>query len=142
MEKRWINNKVLSSLKVIILWWPNLWLSKMHYVNLINMIHEAFPSHGYMHPHLRVFVYMLSTTTCALQIALYIPHTYYYHYMNFPGTLQHKKTELIINSSIDIKFDWFFLIIFSLHDKSQLLVLFCYFWNRPTQFFLIFSIKK
>jgi len=103
---------------------------------------RLFPSHGYMHPQLRVFLYMLSPTTCALQIALYIPHTYYYQYMSFPATLQHKKTELIINSSIDIKFDWFSLIIFSLHDKSQLLMLFCYFCNRPTQFFLIFLIKK
>jgi len=69
-------------------------------------------------------------------------HTYYYQHMSFSTTLQHKKTHLIINSSIDIRFDWLSLIIFSLYNKSQLLMLFCYFYNRPTQFFLIFLFNK
>ncbi len=52
----------------------------MRYVSLINMIDQVFPSHGSLHPQLQVFVYVyaLSPMTCALQIALYIPHTYYY----------------------------------------------------------------
>jgi hypothetical protein len=117
----------------------------MHFVNLINTIDHVFLSHAYLHPQIRAFVYMyaLSPTTCALQIALYIPHTYYYQHMSFPTILQHKKTQLIINSSINIRFDWFSLIIFSLHNRSWLLMLFCYFCNRPTQFsFLFFSYSK
>jgi hypothetical protein len=114
----------------------------MRYVSLINMIDEAFPSHGYLHPQLRVFVYMLLPTTCALQIAFYIPHIYCYQHMSFPTTLQHKQTQLMINSSIDIRFNWFSLIIFSLQNKSQLLMLFCYFCNKPTQKNLIFLLKK
>jgi hypothetical protein len=116
----------------------------MCYVSLINMIDQVFPSHGSMHLQLRVFVYMyaLSPTTCALQIAFHIPHTYYYQHMSFPTTLQHKKTQLIINSSIDIRFDWFSLIIFSLHNRSQLLMLFYYFCNRPTQFVFLFLLQR
>ncbi len=114
----------------------------MRCVSLINMIDEVFPSHGYLHLQLRVFVYMLLPTTCALQIAFCIPFIYYYQHMSFPTTLQHKKTQLIINSSIDIRFNWFSLIIFSLHNKSQSLMLFCYFCNKPTHFFLLFLLKK
>jgi hypothetical protein len=59
---------------------PHQLLSGMQYVNLLNMTDQAFPSHGSLHPYLRVFVYMsrLSPTTCALQSAFYIPHTYCY----------------------------------------------------------------
>ncbi len=115
----------------------------MCYVNLINMIDQAFPSHGCLHPQLRYFyMYVLSPTTCALQIALYISHIYYYKHMSFPTTLQHKRTQLIINSSIDIRFDQFFKIIFSLHNKSRLLMLFCQFCNKPTQFYKNVLTKK
>jgi hypothetical protein len=55
-------------------------------------------------------MYGLLSTTYALQIAFYIPHTYYYQHMNFPTTLRHKKTHMIINSSIDIRSD---LVLFN-----------------------------
>jgi hypothetical protein len=80
-------------------------LSRMGYVSLINMTNLAFPSHGSVHRQLGVFVYM---SGYALQIAFYIPHTYSYQHMNFPTTLQHKKTQLIINSSNDIISDLVF----------------------------------
>jgi hypothetical protein len=72
---------------------PQQLLSSMRYVSLINMTNLAFPSHGSLHRELGVFVYMsgLLSTTYALQIAFYIPHTYSYQHMNFPTTLQHKK---------------------------------------------------
>ncbi len=37
---------------------------------------------------------------------------------------------------------WFSLIIFSLHNRSPLLLLFCSFCNRPTQFLVLFSYSK
>jgi hypothetical protein len=89
-------------------------LSRMRYVSLINMTNLAFPSHGSLHPQLGVFVYMsgLLSTTHGLQIAFYVPHTYSYQHMNFPTTLQHKKTQLIINSSNDIISDLVFFNYF------------------------------
>jgi hypothetical protein len=89
-------------------------LCRMRYVSLINMTNLAFPSHGSLHRQLGVFVYMsgLLSTTYALQIAFYIPHTYSYQHMNFPTTLQHKKTQLIINSSNDIISDLVFFNYF------------------------------
>jgi hypothetical protein len=140
---------VLSNLKVIILWWPNWWLfnnSSMGCATSIWLIWliRLFPSHGSLHPQLKVFVYMyeLSPTTCALQIAYYIPHTYFTTSIWVSQLhCNTKKSQLIINSSIDIRFDRFSLVIFSLHNISQLLMLFCYFCNRCTQFFLIFLLK-
>jgi hypothetical protein len=55
-------------------------------------------------------MYGLLPTTCALQTTFYIPHTYYYQHMSFPTTLQHKKTQFIINSSIHIRLD---LVLFN-----------------------------
>jgi len=37
---------------------------------------------------------------------------------------------------------WFFLIIFLLHNRSQLFLLFSYYCNRTTQFLLLFSYSK
>jgi hypothetical protein len=52
----------------------------------------------------------LLSTTYALQTAFYIPHTYRYQHMNFPITLQNKKTQLIINTSTEIRSD---LVLFN-----------------------------
>jgi hypothetical protein len=60
---------------------PQQLLDGMCYVSLINMTGRTFPSHGSLHPQLRVFVYVsgLPPTTYALvQTAFSIPHTYCY----------------------------------------------------------------
>ncbi len=116
----------------------------MHYVNLINMIDQVFPSHGFLHPQLKVFVYVyaLSPTTCALQIALYIPHTYYYQHMSFPTTLQNKETQLIINSSIDIRFDWFLQLFFHSTTNPNYLCYFATFATYPPNFIFLFLLKR
>jgi hypothetical protein len=53
---------------------------------------------------------LLLSTTYALQTAFYIPLTYCYQHMNFPITLQNKKTQLIINTSTEIISD---LVLFN-----------------------------
>jgi hypothetical protein len=37
---------------------PQQLLDGMRYVSSINTTSRTFPSHGYMHPHLKVFVHM------------------------------------------------------------------------------------
>ncbi len=93
-------------------------LNEMPYVSLINMTNYVFPSHGSLHCQLRAFVYMfgLSSMIYALQIAFYISHTSWYQHMNFPTTLQDKKIQLIINSSINIRFN---LVLFNYFFISQ-----------------------
>ncbi len=97
----------MNNLEVIILWWPNSQLlGNLGYVMSVWLIWLIWLFlRMNLHRQLRVFVYMfgLSFTTYALQIVFYISHTYYYQHMNFPNTLQHKNTQLNINSSTDIR---------------------------------------
>jgi hypothetical protein len=120
-------------------------LSGMHYVSLNNMTDLAFPSHGSLHRQLGVFVYMsgLLSTTYALQIAFYIPHTYSYQRMNFPTTLQHKKTQLIINSSNHIRSDLVFFNYFLTPQQIPIafVILFLLQQTHPISC-LLFLLKK
>ncbi len=136
----------MNNLEVIILWWPNSrLLGNLGYVMPVWLIWLIWLFLRMdLHRHLRVFVYMfgLSFTTYALQIAFYISHTYCYQHMNFPDTLQHKNTQLIINSSTDIRSDLVLFNYFLIPQQIPLLLLFCCSCNRPTQFFVLFFTKK
>ncbi len=73
----------------------------------------------------------------------YIFHIVYYcQRMNFPTTLQHKKTQLIINSIAEIRSGLVLFNYFSLHSRSPLLLIFYYSCNSPTQFLVLFSYSK
>jgi hypothetical protein len=116
----------------------------MRYVSLINMIDQVFPSHGSLHPQLQVFclcVCIITYDSCIANCIIYSPYLLLLAY-EFPNYIVTQKN-LVDHKLIYWHKIWLVpLIIFSLHNKSRLLMLFFYFCNRPTQFYFPFPITN
>jgi hypothetical protein len=87
-------------------------------------------------------MYGLSSTTYALQTAFYILHTYSYQHMNFPTTLQHKKTQLLINSSTDIRFDLVLFYYFFTPQQILIASIILLLLQQTHPFLVLFSYSK
>jgi hypothetical protein len=85
-------------------------------------------------------MYGLSSTN--LCVAFYILHTYCYQHMNFPTTFQHKKTQLIINSSTDIRFDLVIFYYFFTPQQIPIAFIILLLLQQTHPFFVLFFYSK